>query len=173
MQPLLNASKAWQTIPTVSLRKREPSKKHPKNKLCLVAEVGEPKTNSAMKPKRWNNFIVKVQIWNINIIRVNHKKINMKNKQLKTEQLLTQTFSAEKIQGKSHKKFSTILIHILSYTENVWAVGFRRLLHQMNFLLPWLCVGLTVIITAWAEFKSVLLPEFFGHNNTYIYWVLE
>ena len=30
MQPLLNASKAWQTIPPDSLKKREPSKKHTK-----------------------------------------------------------------------------------------------------------------------------------------------
>ena len=30
MQPLLNASKAWQTIPAGSLKKREPSKRHSK-----------------------------------------------------------------------------------------------------------------------------------------------
>ena len=30
MQPLLNASKAWQTIPADSLKKWEPSKKHAK-----------------------------------------------------------------------------------------------------------------------------------------------
>ena len=39
MQPLLNASKAWQTIPDGSLKKWEPSKKHTKNKLSLVTEV--------------------------------------------------------------------------------------------------------------------------------------
>ena len=32
MQPLLNASKAWQTIPAGSLKKRELSKKHTENK---------------------------------------------------------------------------------------------------------------------------------------------
>ena len=31
MQPLLNASKAWQSGPAGSLKAREPSKKHPKN----------------------------------------------------------------------------------------------------------------------------------------------
>ena len=30
MQPLLNASKAWQIIPADSLKKREPSKKYTK-----------------------------------------------------------------------------------------------------------------------------------------------
>ena len=48
MQPLLNASKAWQTIPAGgSLKKREPSK----NKLSLVTEVNEPKTSSLVKPR--------------------------------------------------------------------------------------------------------------------------
>ena len=60
----------------------------------------------------------------------------MENKQLKTEQLLTQVFSPDKIGSKSHPNFSTILIHILSYTQIVWAVGFRPLLNQINFLLP-------------------------------------
>ena len=44
MQPLLNASKAWQTIPDGSLKKWEPSKKHTKNKLSLVTEVDELQT---------------------------------------------------------------------------------------------------------------------------------
>ena len=38
-QPLLNASKARQTIPAGSLKKRKISEKHPKNKLRLVTEV--------------------------------------------------------------------------------------------------------------------------------------
>ena len=33
--------------------------------------------------------------------------------------------------------------------------------------------GLTDIIIAWAEFKPVLHPEFFGQNGTHIYWLLE
>ena len=42
MQPTsLNAPKAWQTVPAGSLRKWEPSKKHRKNKLSLVAEFDE------------------------------------------------------------------------------------------------------------------------------------
>ena len=61
MQPLLNASKVWQTIPAGSLKKREPSIKHTKNKLSLVTEVDEPKTSALVKPRRLNNFIVKFQ----------------------------------------------------------------------------------------------------------------
>ena len=69
MQPLLNTLKAWQTFPAGSLKKREPSKKHTKNKLSLVPEVDEPKISPLVKPKRWNNFIVKFQ---------DLKQINMK-----------------------------------------------------------------------------------------------
>ena len=43
IQSLLNVSKAWQTIPADSLKKREPSKRY-KSKLSLETEVGEPKT---------------------------------------------------------------------------------------------------------------------------------
>ena len=39
MQTLLSASKAWQTVTAGSLKKREPSKKHKKNKLSLVKVV--------------------------------------------------------------------------------------------------------------------------------------
>ena len=66
MQPLLNASKEWQTIPAGSLKKREPSIKQTKNKLSLVTEVDEPNTSSLVKPRRWNNFIEKFQNLNIN-----------------------------------------------------------------------------------------------------------
>ena len=48
LQPLLNASKAWQSILAGSLKKWAPSKKHPKKKLVLVTELGEPKQN------QWN-----------------------------------------------------------------------------------------------------------------------
>ena len=61
MQPLLNASKAWQTIPAGSFKKRKPSKKHPKNQLNLVTEADEPKPSSMVKPSRWNNLIAKFQ----------------------------------------------------------------------------------------------------------------
>ena len=60
MQSLLNTSKAWQTIPW-SLKKREPTKNHKKNKLKLGTEVDDPKTSSLVKPRMWNNFIVKFQ----------------------------------------------------------------------------------------------------------------
>ena len=46
MQLLLNASKAQQTIPAGSLKKRELSKKYPKNKLSLVTEADNSKTTS-------------------------------------------------------------------------------------------------------------------------------
>ena len=39
MQPLPNASKWCQAIPAGSLKRREPSIKHTKNKLTLVTEV--------------------------------------------------------------------------------------------------------------------------------------
>ena len=61
MQPLLDASKAWQTIHADSLKKRQNIKKYRKKKLSLVTEVDEPKTNSLVKPRRWNNIIVKFQ----------------------------------------------------------------------------------------------------------------
>ena len=38
MQPLINASKALQTISAGFSKKREPSKKHTKNKFNLVTE---------------------------------------------------------------------------------------------------------------------------------------
>ena len=56
MQPLLNASKVWQTI-LWFLKKREPTKKH----LSLGTDVDEPKTSSFVNPRMWNNFIVKFQ----------------------------------------------------------------------------------------------------------------
>ena len=71
----------WQTIPARSLKKWEPSKKHPKNKLSLVTELEEPKTSSIVKPRRWNNFIVKFQNLKHKIVftRVNNKEMNVKN----------------------------------------------------------------------------------------------
>ena len=59
MQPLLNASKAWQTFPADSLKKRQPSKKD--TKTSLVTEVDKPKASPLVKPRRLNNFIVKFQ----------------------------------------------------------------------------------------------------------------
>ena len=85
MQSLLNASKAWQNIPAGSLRKREPSRRDPKN-ISLVTEADDPKTSSAVKPRGWN-----------------HKKINVENEQRKTEQLLNQTFSQKIVKQKSSK----------------------------------------------------------------------
>ena len=80
-------------------------------------------------------------------------KINIKNKQRNTEKLSYQTFSpGKKFEAKATKilvhdffpveKFNIYYlnacyrIHILSYTQNVWEVGFRPLLKQMNFHLP-------------------------------------
>ena len=61
MQPLLNASKALQAVPTGFLKKVRAILKTHKNKLSLVTEADEPKTSSLVKPRRWNNFIVKFQ----------------------------------------------------------------------------------------------------------------
>ena len=41
IQPLLNTSKAWWTIPAGSLREWKPSKTHTKNTLSLISEVYE------------------------------------------------------------------------------------------------------------------------------------
>ena len=54
MQPLLNATKAWQTIPAGSLKKWEPSRKHTKNKLILVTEADKSKNSSRVNQRRWN-----------------------------------------------------------------------------------------------------------------------
>ena len=62
MQPILNASKAWQTIPWF-FKKREPTKKHKKNKLSLGKEVDEPKTSSLVKNvKQFHSEILKLKI---------------------------------------------------------------------------------------------------------------
>ena len=49
IQPLLNASRVLHTISAGSLKKRQPSKKDPKNILFLVIEVHEPKTSPLVK----------------------------------------------------------------------------------------------------------------------------
>ena len=72
MQPLPNASKVWETIPWF-LKKREPTKKTYKNKLSLGTEVDEPKTNSLVKPRMWNNFVVKFQNLKTYYHRANQK----------------------------------------------------------------------------------------------------
>ena len=59
MQPLPKCDRLY--ITTGSFKKREPSIKHTKNKLTLVTEVDEPNTSSFLKPRRWNNFIAKLQ----------------------------------------------------------------------------------------------------------------
>ena len=62
MRTILNASKARQAVPAGSLKKREPSKKHPRNKLGLVTEDDEPKSSYTVKLKRRKNFMLKLQI---------------------------------------------------------------------------------------------------------------
>ena len=96
----------------------------------IVTEVDEPKTSSLVKPRRWNNFIVKFQnLKQIFIIRANQKKINVKNslKQIKSN------FFSRKVWNKSYQNYYVVrklrnliydlnacyLIHILSYTQNV------------------------------------------------------
>ena len=61
MQPLLNASKALQAVPTGFLKKVRAILKTHKNKLSLVTEADEPKNSSVVKPRRWNSFIIKLQ----------------------------------------------------------------------------------------------------------------
>ena len=38
---------------------------------------------------------------------------------------------------------------MLSYTQKVWAVGFRPLIKQMNFYQSWLCVEIIFIMVPW------------------------
>ena len=47
---MFQASKAWQTIPVCSLKKRETSKKTGKQ-ISLVAEIDEPETSALVKPR--------------------------------------------------------------------------------------------------------------------------
>ena len=56
MKPLLNASEVWEAIPAGCLRKRGPSKKHPKNKLNLR------KISFIVKPGGQNYFMVKLRL---------------------------------------------------------------------------------------------------------------
>ena len=77
-----------------------------KNKLSLVTEADKPKNSSLVKPRRWNNFIVKFQnLKQIVIIRSNQKKINVKIdlKQIKSN------FFSRKIWNKSCQNFSTVV----------------------------------------------------------------
>ena len=85
MLPLLNASKAYQAIPTGSLKKRQPSKKHTKT----------------VKSRRWNNFIVKLQNWKLTLLssEPTKRKLMWKISQSK----LNQTFSLEKFETKAIK----------------------------------------------------------------------
>ena len=88
-------------IPACSLKKVELSIKHTKNKLSLVTEVDEPKTSSLVKPRRWNNFIVKFQ-------NLKHKLLSSEPTKRKlmwkiTQNKLNQTFSPEKFETKAIK----------------------------------------------------------------------
>ena len=73
----------------------------------------------------------------------------MKNNNLKLSNYQLNFFEQIKSEAKAIKnsvlfylpvkKFNVLnvfyLKHILSYTQNIWAVGFRPLLKQMNFVL--------------------------------------
>ena len=107
MQPLLNVIKSvtgcscWFLKKVTSIQK----KTHKKTGLNLVTEVDEPKTSSFVKPRRWNNFIVKFQ--NINCYHQSQpKKTSVKNnfKQIKPK------FFSRKVCDKSHQNFSTMLL---------------------------------------------------------------
>ena len=90
------------------------------------------------------------------IIKVYHKEI-------KTEKAFNSNFFSRKNLKQKQEKFQYYavcklknliyflndcyhILHILSYTKNLEAVGFRPHLNQTNFYPSWLSVGITSII---------------------------
>ena len=74
LQPLLNVSKAWQTIPDGFIKNWEPSKKHPKNNQSLVTEVEETTASSVVKPRekqRTSESTIRKLLWKINNLKLN------------------------------------------------------------------------------------------------------
>ena len=41
------------------------------------------------------------------------------------------------------------MLVMLSYTQKIWAVGFKPLIKQMNFYQSWLCVEIPSIMVSW------------------------
>ena len=105
MQPLLYTSKAWQAIRAGgSLKKREPSK----NKLSLVTEVKEPKTSSLVKPRRWNNFIVKFQYLKHGLLSSESTIRKLIWKIIQNWTTFKSNFFSRKNWNKSHQNFIVI-----------------------------------------------------------------
>ena len=51
---------------------------------------------------------------------------------------------------------------MLSYTQNVWAVGFRALIKQINLYRSYLCAVMALIMVLWHKcYKLVVLPTEF------------
>ena len=109
----------------------------------------------------------------------------MKNKQLKTEQPLNQTVSPYKSERKAvdilvllfastmlrklmYYLNACYLIHILSYAQNVYAMGLRPRLNKINFHLP-LCIDMTSIMVSWHtsyyNLMKVLSTNFCGMGS--------
>ena len=130
-------------------------------------QVEEPKTSYIAKPSKRNNFILKFQILNKFLSpKPTIRKLKHKKKHLKTKQLLHETFSPVKnlhatkaikisvLCCLSVEKFNILIEcmlhwHILSYSQNIWAAGFRPLIKQMNFHQSWLYVDMVSIIVSW------------------------
>ena len=75
-----------------------------------------------------------------------------------------QYYVVRKLRNLIYHLNACYLIHILSYTQNVLAVGFRTLVSQINFCLPWLCVDMASIMVSWHTCYNsvkVLSTEFF------------
>ena len=88
-------------------QKSESHLKTHKNKFSHITEVDEQKTSSLVRPRRWNNFIVKFEnLKQISIIRASQKKINVKNNLRR----IKSNFFSRKIWNKSHQNFSTMLL---------------------------------------------------------------
>ena len=80
------------------------------------------------------------------------RKVIYQNKQLKTEV----------IWSESHQNFS--MLAMLSYTQKVWAVGFRPLVKQINFYLSWLCVEMPSIMVPW----HIYITNYYKYITNYI-----
>ena len=139
-----------------------------------MTEVDEPKTRSLVKPRRWNNFILKFQnLKQIFLIRANQNKVNMKNnsKQIKSN------FFSRKIWNKNHQNFSTMLL----WSWEIWFMTrmlvtlytfyhipkMYRQWDSEHFYLPWLCLDMASIMVprhAYYNLVTVLSTEFLWHG---------
>ena len=106
MQPQLMLQKCNRIFLLVP-RKSESHLKSTQKQAKSITEADEPKTSSLVKPRSWNNFVVRFQnLKQIVIIRANQKKFTVKNN---LKQIKSNFFSIKNL-NKSHQNFSTMLL---------------------------------------------------------------